>query len=156
MPRKRWRRTGKELRSLHVWRARLVFWGGAILVGVAATLLAWASDWAGETFQSVTTGRLWLPFLITPSGLVLITWATRRFFPHAGGSGIPQAIAMLMVNDDALRRRVLSMRVALGKGLMVVAGLLCGASIGREGPTVHIAAGLAYGLNRLAKFPAHL
>jgi len=39
---------------------------------------------------------------------------------------------------------------------MIVLGLLCGASIGREGPTVHISAALSYSLVRLAHFPIHI
>lgn len=139
-----------------MWRRRLVFWGGAILLGVAATSLAWASDWAGEVFRTVVGDRLWLPFLITPLGLMLIAWLTRRLFPAAEGSGIPQVIAMLQVNDESLRQRVLGLPVAIGKGAMIVLGLMCGASIGREGPTVHIAASLSYSLVRLAHFPVHI
>lgn len=155
MAREQWRQTGRELASIQAWRTRLVFWGGAVLVGLAATLLAWASDWAGHTFTGVVDGRSWLPFVLTPAGLVLIAWLTRRFFPSAEGSGIPQVIAMLQVPDTAVRSRVLGLRVAVGKGLMIVLGLLCGASIGREGPTVHISAALSYSLVRIAHFPVH-
>jgi len=156
MPRKQWRHTRRQLASIRIWRRRVVFWGGAILLGVAATVLAWASDWAGKAFAYLVADRLWLPFLITPLGLMLIAWITRRFFPAAEGSGIPQVIAMLQVNDHAVRCRVLGLPVALGKGAMIVLGLLCGASIGREGPTVHIAAALSYSLVHLAHFPIHV
>lgn len=156
MPGRQWRRTARQLRSKHAWRIRVLFWGGAVLVGSVATALAVGSDWASELFNNVIADRPWLPFLITPAGLVLIAWLTRRFFPAAEGSGIPQAIAMLRVRDDATRQQVLGLRVGLFKGLMIVLGLACGASIGREGPTVHIAASISYSLSRLARFPHYV
>jgi len=145
----------KQARSVSVWRTRLVFWGGAALVGLSATLLALASSWADDHFHHWVERWTWLPFLLTPAGLIAITWATRRLFPGGEGSGIPQAIAALQLREHADRRSVLSLRIAAGKGLAIVLGLLCGASIGREGPTVHIAASIMYSLHRLTTFPIH-
>jgi H+/Cl- antiporter ClcA len=64
------------------------------------------------------------------------------------GSGIPQAIAALQIEDDGFRHRLLSLRVAAGKMGLTLAALLAGASVGREGPTVHVGAGLLYSLGR--------
>jgi H+/Cl- antiporter ClcA len=43
-----------------------------------------------------------------------------------------------------------SLRVAAGKLLLTVAGLLCGASTGREGPTVQVGASIMYAAGRYA------
>ncbi len=154
MHRKRIRRSRRQLTSARVWRTRAVFLAGAVLVGAAASLLAVGADRASEQFLQLVEGRPWLPFLITPLGLVAIVWLTRRFFPGAEGSGIPQAIAALHLKRHRhLRHRLLSVRIALGKGLMIVLGLLSGASIGREGPTIHIAASISFALTRFARFP---
>ena len=75
--------------SRRVWRTRGVFLIGAILVGIAASLLAMGSDWASETFLHAIDNRPWLPFIITPLGLMLIIWMTRNLFVEAEGSGIP-------------------------------------------------------------------
>jgi H+/Cl- antiporter ClcA len=69
-------------------------------------------------------------------------------FPNAQGSGIPQAIAALHLHDDKDRSRLLSMRLAFGKILLTVVGLLCGASIGREGPTVQVDAAIMLAVAR--------
>ncbi len=154
MHRKRIRRSRKQLTSAQVWRTRGVFLVGAVLVGVSASVLALGADWAGEHFLHLVTDHPWLPFVITPSGLAFIVWLTRRFFPGAEGSGIPQAIAALHLKRHRhLRHRLLSVRIAVGKGVMIVLGLLSGASIGREGPTIHIAASIAFSLTRFARFP---
>jgi H+/Cl- antiporter ClcA len=84
----------------------------------------------------------WLPLVLTPGGFVLCAWAATRFFPNAQGSGIPQAIAARHLRSEAERSRLLSLRIILGKIGLTVLGLACGASIGREGPTVQIGASL--------------
>ena len=150
------RRSRKQFASARAWRTRTVFLAGALLVGVSASLLAVGADWASERFRQLIAGRPWLPFAITPLGLVFIVWLTRTFFPGAEGSGIPQAIAALSLKrHKGLRHRLLSVRIAIGKGIMIVLGLLSGASIGREGPTIHIAASISFALTRYARFPHH-
>ena len=81
-----------------------------------------------------------------------LAWATRNLFPGSQGSGIPQAIAAL---ESRRKSIVLSLRIAVGKILLTLAGLTIGASIGREGPSVHIGASIMYSLGRFARFPAH-
>lgn len=127
-----------------------------MLVGLVGTVLAWAADYAGGFFSGAVKDWPWLPFLVTPLGLLVIAFLTRRYFPAAEGSGIPQAIAMLEVRDPVRRREVLGLGVGIFKAFMVVLGLACGASIGREGPTVHIAAAISYSLSRFAHFPYYI
>ena len=74
--------------------------------------------------------------------MVLCALAADRYFPGSQGSGIPQAIAARHLRHDAERSHLLSIRLSVGKILLTVVGLACGASIGREGPTVQIGASL--------------
>lgn len=151
----KFRRTGTRLLSPQVWKTRLVFWLGAVLVGLAAVVFAVASEHGNRWFVQLTQDTPWLPFLWTPLLLVLVAWLTRRFFPGAQGSGIPQAIAALEARDDEQRSRLLSLRIAFGKIVLTFLGIFSGASIGREGPTVHIGASIMYSLGRLSRFPPH-
>ncbi|VAW75444.1 Chloride channel protein [hydrothermal vent metagenome] len=80
---------------------------------------------------------------------------TRKFFPGSQGSGIPQSIAALQLTEHTSRSALLSFRIAFGKILLTLLGLVSGASIGREGPTVHIGAAIMFSLGRFAKFPHH-
>jgi H+/Cl- antiporter ClcA len=93
-----------------------------------------------------------LPFIVGPAGLALVVWITRRFFAGTQGSGIPQTIAALSVNDDKTRNQLLSPRVALGKFFLTLMALFSGASVGREGPTVQIGASIMHSLGRLTRF----
>lgn len=138
------------------WKRRLVFWSGAISVGLAAVFLAVAAEWANDVFHQLLAISPYLPLLITPLGLALIVLITRKFFPGAQGSGIPQTIASLAPGENStIRERVLSLRIVFGKIMLTVFGLLCGASIGREGPTIQIGAAIMHNLGSLARFPRH-
>lgn len=151
------RRTAPVRRQLTLNRLkpRLVFWSGALLVGAAAGGFTEASNWAIDVQSRIVAhSRLWM-VLIAPAGLLVASLLTRRLFPGAQGSGIPQAIAAMQLPSLEKRSRLLSLRIAVGKILLTLLGLLSGASIGREGPTVHVGASILFGLGRLARFPPY-
>jgi H+/Cl- antiporter ClcA len=131
----------KLLFSGRRWRMRLVFWGGALAVGVISVAFAACATQATHLFRSILI-RPWFALFITPIGFVLSAWLARRFFPGSQGSGIPQAIAARHMKDASARSRLLSVNLASGKILLTLFGMACGASIGREGPTVQIGAAI--------------
>ncbi len=131
------------------WRRRAAFWGGALCVGAVSVLFARAADGAEDLFFHVR-GQYWaLPLLITPLGFVFCAWAAGSVFPGSQGSGIPQAIAARELPRGVARRRLLSVRLCFAKIGLTVVGLLCGASIGREGPTVQVGAAIMLQVARL-------
>lgn len=142
----RWLRRSRHLvSSPRFWKPRLVFWLGALAIGVISAGFAWLADEAHEAFSLVTAatgpGRF-LPLVVTPAGFVLCAWLAFRFFPGSEGSGIPQAIAARHLRDDGERVRFLSLKMVFGKIALTVTGLACGASVGREGPTVQVGASI--------------
>ncbi len=140
--------TRRKVFSLRKMRFRLMFWGSAMIVGATAAIFAIAAQFADSRFKDFYEHYPYLALCVPPLGLVLISWLTRKYFPGAEGSGIPQTIAALQLGGHALRQRVLSLKIALGKILLTLLGLFSGASIGREGPTVHVGASLMYTLHR--------
>lgn len=148
-------RSGYGWVSPRQWLRRLVFWAGAIAVGFTATVFAIAGFYADETFRGMIVKNPWLSLAILPAGLAFIAYITRRLFPGSQGSGIPQTIAALQISDEGERARLLSIRIALGKMLLTTLGLLSGASVGREGPSVQIGASIMHSLGRFARFPSH-
>ncbi len=130
------------------WRRRILFWSGAVLVGLAAIGMAAAADWLFHLFQAVVQHNRFWPLLITPATFALLAWLTQGALRPTRGSGIPQAMAALEVEDEGFRKSLLSLRIAFGKMALTLAALLGGASVGREGPTVHVGAGLLYSLGR--------
>ena len=105
-----------------------------MLPWVVAGTIGWAGvAWIGWTLAVPTAGGL-------AAGLLL-----HYLVPNARGSGIPQVkIAYAM---PAGRLRV---RDSLGKFAIGVLQIGTGSSLGREGPTVQICAGVATGLGRIA------
>ncbi len=129
--------------SFNLWRPRLVFWTGALAIGVISVGFAKLADLAQRAFTAVTQSGEWmwlLPLLLTPLGFVLSAYLAATLFPNSQGSGIPQAIAARHLHHEEDRTKLLSLRLAFGKIVLTILGLLSGASIGREGPTVQVGA----------------
>lgn len=137
--------------SFSLWRPRLIFWCGALATGVISVGFAKLADLAQHGFHGLTTATessFLLPLLLTPAGFALSACLAIRFFPNSQGSGIPQAIAARHLKEDEDRGKLLSLRIAFGKILLTALGLFCGASIGREGPTVQVGASIMLAVAR--------
>lgn len=128
--------------SLRHWRSQLAFWSGGLLVGLAAVVLAKLADGAQSLFDAGLKLAWWLPLLVTPLGFAVSAYVSRRWFPGSQGSGIPQVIAAAEIVRHHPRAldRLVSLRVLIGKSGLLLFGLLTGAAIGREGPTVQVGA----------------
>jgi H+/Cl- antiporter ClcA len=130
------------------WRRKIVYWVAAIIVGLVAVGFATAADEAADLRARLVAWDPWIMLAITPAGLALSTWLTRTWFRGAQGSGIPQTIATLHLDDFTVVDRLLSLRIAFGKIVLTTLGLLAGASIGREGPTVQVGAAIMHAFGR--------
>jgi CIC family chloride channel protein len=109
----------------------------AIIAGLSAVLFTLA-------IQGVKDALFWmspsaLRLILAPTLVSLVTgFLLAKFFPEARGSGVPQTEAAFHLNEGKIRPIV-----PFGKFLT---GVLCvgsGHSMGREGPSVQIGAGLA-------------
>jgi H+/Cl- antiporter ClcA len=135
------------------WLRRFVFWVGAVAVAGAAIGFAALANRADALFLWLQALRPWVAFVVCPLGIVASSMLTRYVFPGAQGSGIPQVIAAQHLADRAAIDRVLSPRIVAGKILLTLLGLCCGASIGREGPTVQVGAAIMHVFGRALRLP---
>ena len=135
-----------------LWMRRVTLWLGAILVGLAAIAFAKSAEYANSLHQRLVDASPLLPFIVGPLGLASVVWLTRRFFAGSQGSGIPQTIAVLGMENVKDKDSYLSLRTAIGKFGLTVLGLLSGASVGREGPTVQIGASIMHVLGKFTRF----
>jgi H+/Cl- antiporter ClcA len=132
------------------WQRRALFLLGGVAVGAAAVALAQLADLAQAAFSALVSKFHYASLLVTPAGFALSGFLTNRFFPNAQGSGIPQAMAARHLTEQAARHSLVSLRIAAGKIILTLFGLLCGASVGREGPTVQIGASIMFALGRFS------
>ncbi len=134
------------------FRRRIAILAGAIALGIVAVLFAEMSDLFGHLFDRYATAWHWLPLVTTPLGFMVLVWLTRRFAPLSRGSGIPQIIAL---RDDpaAATSELISVKTVTAKSALTLGALLCGASVGREGPTVQLAASVMGIAHRIMRVP---
>lgn len=137
---------GSELVERQNWRDRAIVLAYAALTGAVVVGFTLLAETAASGFSAVrddTVAGPWLALAWTPLLTLAVLWWTRRFAPGAAGSGIPQVVRALDDEaDPAEQRRLVSPAVSLHKVGLVSAGLLAGLSIGREGPTVQVGAGI--------------
>jgi H+/Cl- antiporter ClcA len=136
--------------ALRRWRRRTLFLIGGLMVGLAAVMMALSADAAQAQWHHLIDARRYLALAITPFGFGLALFLARRFFPNSQGSGIPQVIAARALPDVEGRLALVSLKIAAGKIAVMILGLFCGASIGREGPTVQVGAALMFAAGRRA------
>ncbi len=142
--------------SATIWKQRLVFWAGAVLIGIVIVLLINLSEWSGSISRNIYNHSVWFSFLLAPIGLALTAWITYRFFPGSENSGIPQVKTALEIDEKLEERsRLVSIRIAIGKILLPIMGLFSGASVGLGGPSVQIGASIMASLGKAVRFPAH-
>lgn len=133
----------QELADWRIWFARALVVAAAVIAGLTVVGFTWLAETAAEYFTSLRTLAWWAPLLATPAAAAVVVWCTRRFAPGAAGSGIPQVMATLEKEvGDEERGLFVSLRLSAAKILLTSGGLLGGLSLGREGPSVQIAAGI--------------
>ncbi|MGZ8239715.1 MAG: chloride channel protein [Methylobacter sp.] len=142
--------------SFTAWKQRLVFWLGAIIVGLVIVMMTLLSEWAAQTYRILALQFPWFHFVIPPVGLGFTAWLTFRFFPGSERSGIPQVKTALGIADNLKETaKLISLRIAFGKMFLPIMGLLSGASVGFGGPAVHVGASIMLSLGKVIKFPPH-
>jgi CIC family chloride channel protein len=121
--------------------------GIGVTAGLLAVLFALSIELVSHLFFGATPSMT--RFLVVPTAVSLVTGALLvRVFPDVRGSGVPQTAAAYRMEGGQIRPRV-----PLGKFLTGVLCIGCGHSIGREGPSVQIGAGLASAVGRWMGLP---
>lgn len=133
----------REVSGGRLWRDRIVVIAYAAIAGLAVVGFAYLSEKAFHLFEMLYHKAWWALLIWTPLVTVLVGWVTRRWFSTLSGSGIPQVMVALEPELTIQQRtRFTSFRLSIAKILLATAGLLGGLSIGREGPSVQVAAGI--------------
>lgn len=146
----------KSFFSIIAWKQRLVFWIGAIFLGLLIVAMTSLSEWAADAYRNLSQRFTWFNFVVAPLGLSFTAWLTFRFFPGSERSGVPQVkMALEIIYHLERRERLISLKIMLAKMFLPIMGLLSGASVGFGGPAVHVGASLMASLGKAVKFPQH-
>ncbi len=125
------------------WLDRAVVLSYAVIAGLFVVAFTLLSEWTFGVFEHLYAFNPWLTLLWTPALTAGIVWLTRSFFAGASGSGIPQVMAALTPGLNAAgRERFVSLKLTFAKIGLSSLGLMAGLSVGREGPSVQVAAGV--------------
>jgi CIC family chloride channel protein len=82
-------------------------------------------------------GAAWRRVLVPTLGSLVTGFLLFRYFPFARGSGIPQTKYALFVEEGRI-----TLRTVIGKFVCCCTALASGVSLGREGPSVQVGAGI--------------
>lgn len=133
----------RELLNWRLWSGRLAVLTFAALAGLLIVGFTKLAEFAFHHFEQLQSLYWWSPLLLTPLITIFIVYLTRKHVPGAAGSGIPQVIAALdgKCPSDKISFFV-SLKLSFAKILLTSFGLFAGLSLGREGPSVQVAAGV--------------
>lgn len=128
---------------------------GAVLLGLVAIAFAKSGEAAQQLFARSFAASPWLAAAATPCTFVAVVGITRRWFPEARGSGIPQVMAAGHNPAISAHGPLISLRTAAAKFIGTLAVLVGGGAVGREGPTVQISAALMVAVHRWLRVPVN-
>jgi H+/Cl- antiporter ClcA len=119
------------------------FWIASIITGLGAVLytklFVAAENWGLSIFDQSN----WVFFILSPVCFLLAWWLVQRYAPYSRGSGIPQVMAAIQLSGPKTNKvidKLLGVRIIVVKVLSSLVMALGGGAIGREGPTIQIAA----------------
>ena len=137
------KRSGREIGQQHEGKVLLVL---TVMIGAVIGLVVVAFILVTENLGArmyPAGAAAWRRFAIPVAGSLAAGLLLWRYFPNARGSGIPQTKAALFLNSG-----IIPFRTAVGKFLCCALTLASGIALGREGPSVQIAAGIGSTLGR--------
>ncbi|WP_094745847.1 chloride channel protein [Vaginella massiliensis] len=127
-------------------------WISSIFIGLISTSYAALLHFGEETFlYFYQQDRAWV-FALAPIFFLLSYLTVFKFGKHANGSGIPQVMAVLNMNKryfKAYSDQFLSLRIIVVKIVSSFFMSLGGGVVGREGPTIQIAASVLHFTNKI-------
>ncbi|EAT16236.1 chloride channel protein [Desulfuromonas acetoxidans] len=148
-PRERMRGHGWRIVFLLLIAATIGVVTGTLAVAFRYLLLETTALFWGESYDLVaaTAAMPWYLVVAIPvAGGLILGPILERFAPEARGAGVPEVIESVVTREGNIRHRT-----TLFKMFCTTLSLGCGASVGREGPVVHIGSSVGSSLAQLMK-----
>ncbi|MFQ5480716.1 MAG: chloride channel protein [Thermodesulfobacteriota bacterium] len=125
---------------------------GCLAVGFRYLLIGAVGLFWGDSSNIIEAAYAmpWYLKLLIPAGGGLLVGPIIAFLaPETRGAGVPEVIETVIVHEGVIRHRT-----TLFKMLTTVISIGTGASVGREGPIVHIGASVGSSLAQIIKLPS--
>jgi H+/Cl- antiporter ClcA len=127
------------------------FWVASVITGLIAVIYTKLFLLAEGLTTLIYKQHAWMLFILTPVCFIVSWWIVKRFAPYSRGSGIPQVMAAIEITNSKTDKKVnklLSIRIIFVKILSSLIMAIGGGVIGREGPTIQIAASVFRKVNQ--------
>lgn len=120
---------------------------GALLVALVSWGFATLVELGFEINTFLVNQNTWVAWLLLPLGMAILAWFTKTYTPYVAGSGIPQVIASIKLPHGNTKEILVEITQTIWKIPLTFLAMCCGASVGREGPSVQVGAAvmLAWG-----------
>jgi H+/Cl- antiporter ClcA len=146
------------LEKLPDWLPKdMSYWIAAFITGIAAVGYAAMVRFAESFSRHIFSDHPYMLLLFSPLCFIVSWWLVYRIAPEAKGSGIPQVMAAISSFDvvtpanpveNPRLEKLLGLKTAVVKVLSSLFCILGGGAVGREGPTIQIAASIFHFINR--------
>ncbi|OBX04761.1 chloride channel protein EriC [Gallibacterium genomosp. 3] len=113
---------------------------GALLVALVSWGFATLVELGLEINTYLVNLHPWVAWVLLPFGMAILAWFTQRFTPYVAGSGIPQVIASIGLPHGKPKEALVRLAQTIWKIPLTFLAMCCGASVGREGPSVQVGA----------------
>lgn len=126
------------------------FWLASILTGLVAVIYAKLFSFAEQGTKYVLSKYNWSLLIITPLCFIVAWFIVTKFSKNSKGSGIPQVMASIELSNakkDHIISNLLGIRIIFVKVISSLVMVFGGGAIGREGPTIQIAASIFQKIN---------
>lgn len=126
------------------------FWVASFITGCVAVGYTRLFGYAEDLLREALHWQRWSVFILAPLCFLLAWFIVNLLAPYARGSGIPQVMAALELPSGAEHKvsALVSIRVLLTKVFSSFFMVLGGGAVGREGPTIQIAASVFRSVSR--------
>ncbi len=128
------------------------FWSASFITGLIAIAYAKIFSMAEGLTAGVFHFKGWLIFILSPICFISSWWLVKRFAPYSRGSGIPQVMAAIDIENpgnSSTINKLLGLPVIIIKVISSTIFVIGGGVIGREGPTIQIAGSIFRKINQI-------
>ncbi|MBS1502090.1 MAG: chloride channel protein [Bacteroidetes bacterium] len=119
------------------------FWVASIITGLMAVFYTRIFNMAEDLTTWIFNHDKWVLLIVSPVCFVIAWFLVAKFAPYSRGSGIPQVMAAIEMSSPKTNKiveKLIGFKIICIKVISSLIMAVGGGAIGREGPTIQLAA----------------